>query len=130
MTKENIVAQNKGHTVIADEFFTDEKGLREALGLWLHRVGEVDIPLRTVAQETLEERGVVGRGDDENLRDAGQHEHRERIVDHRLVVHRQQLFGDHTRDGVQARARTAGQDNALHDACLRFKYQSTVAAMP
>jgi hypothetical protein len=37
----------------------------------------------------------------------------ERVVDHRLVVDRQQLLGDRLRDRVQPRAGTAGEDDAL-----------------
>ena len=34
------------------------------------------------------------RGDDQDLADAGEHQRRQRIIDHRLVVDRQQLLAD------------------------------------
>ena len=56
----------------------------------------------------------------EDVADAGEHQHRQRVVHHRLVVHRQQLLGDALRDGMQARAAAAGQNDALHEfACSR-----------
>ncbi|MNW09717.1 hypothetical protein D3C71_2067810 [compost metagenome] len=53
-------------------------------------------------------------GDDENLANAGQHQHRDRIVDHRLVVDRQQLLGYTQGNGVQASAGTTGEDYPFH----------------
>ena len=38
--------------------------------------------------------GVTGIRDDENVSDPGQHQSRERVVDHRFVVYRHQLFAD------------------------------------
>ena len=40
-----------------------------------------------------------------------EHQGRERVIDHRLVVDRQQLLADRPRDRVQPRARSAGQDD-------------------
>jgi hypothetical protein len=36
----------------------------------------------------------VGRRDHQDVADAGEHQRRQGIVDHRLVVDREQLFGD------------------------------------
>ena len=38
----------------------------------------------------------------------------QRIVDHGLVVDRQQLLGGHERERVQAGAGPAGEDDAFH----------------
>ena len=43
---------------------------------------------------------VVRRADQQDVPDARQHEHRERVIDHRLVVDGQQLFRYRTRDRV------------------------------
>jgi len=47
----------------------------------------------------------------QDLANAGQHQGRERVVDHRLVVDRQQLLADRPGDRVQACAAAAGQDD-------------------
>ena len=49
----------------------------------------------------------------EGLAQAGQHQDRQRVVDHRLVVDRQQLLADHLGHRVEPRAGAAGQDDAL-----------------
>ena len=41
--------------------------------------------------QTPERRLIFGRGDDEDLPDAREHQHGDGIVDHRLVVDREQL---------------------------------------
>ena len=63
-----------------------------------------------------------GGGDDQDLADARQHQHGERVVDHRLVVDRQQLLADDQRDRIQPRAGAAGQDDALHRSGSPFPF--------
>ena len=88
-----------------------------------------------VAEQRLEPRQVARRGDDQDLADAGKHQHAERIVDHRLVVDRQQLLRDRQRRRIKARAAAASKDNPLQSltpaqatrtgalACLRKSLQ-------
>ena len=90
-------------------------------GLGLHRVGQVQAPLRAVAQQVAERVLVAWRGDDQDLADAGEHQRRQRVVDHRLVVDRHQLLADRAGERVQARAAAAREHDAavirlLHEA--------------
>src|SRR6266480_6131335 len=86
----------------------------------------------------LEPRSVLWRGDKEDVADAGEHQSRERVVHHRLVVHRQQLLRDSLGNGVKTRSGAAGKDDALHAARLAAaslqawlsRYQRTVLRMP
>ena len=66
-----------------------------------------------VPQQPAELLLVLGRGDDRDLAQAGQHQHRQRIVDHRLVVERQQLLRQRMGDRIEPGARAAGEDDAL-----------------
>ena len=75
--------------------------------------GDRDAPLRAVAQQPLERRQVLRRRDDQDVPDARQHQRRERVVDHRLVVDRQELLADRPGDRMQPRARAAGEDDPL-----------------
>ena len=50
----------------------------------------------------------------EDLADAGEHQHRKRIVNGRFIVDRQQLLADHPRQWIEPRAAAAGQDYAFH----------------
>ena len=73
-----------------------------------------------VAEQMLEGGLILRRGDDQHVADLGQHQRRQRIVDHRLVVDRQQLLRRHQRERMQPRAGAAGENDALtrHDAPL------------
>lgn len=111
---EDVVAEHEGARLAGDELLTDGEGLREAVGAGLLGVGEVDAVARAVAEQALEVGEVRRRGDDKDVPDARQHEGAKRVVDHGLVVDRQQLLGGHERERVQAGAGPAGEDNAFH----------------
>ena len=91
---EDVVAQDQGRVAVADEVRTDDEGLGEAVRARLDGVLQVDAPPATVTEQLLEARGVLRRGDDQDVADAGQQQRGQRVVDHRLVVDRQQLLGD------------------------------------
>ena len=111
---EDVVAEHERAGLTIDELLANGEGLGQAVRRGLLRVGEADAEARAVAQQTFEVGQVLRRGDDQDVLDARQHEGRQRVVDHRLVVDRQQLLGGHERERVQARAGPAGEDDALH----------------
>jgi xanthine dehydrogenase molybdopterin-binding subunit B len=67
-----------------------------------------------VAEEALERALVLGRGDDEDRADPREHERGERIVDHRLVVDRDELLAHREGQRVQAGAGAAGENDPLY----------------
>ena len=99
---------------LGDELLADGEGLRQAVRTRLLCVGEVHAVARAVPEQALEVGQVGRRGDDQDVPDARQHEGGQRVVDHGLVVDRQQLLGGHERERVQARAGPAGEDDAFH----------------
>lgn len=111
---EDVVAQHQGARLSADEVLADGEGLRQAVRRGLLRVGQVHAVARAVPEQALEVGQVRRGGDDQDVPDARQHEGGQRVVDHGLVVDRQQLLGGHERERVQARAGPAGEDDALH----------------
>lgn len=111
---EDVVAEHQGARLSADEVLADGEGLRQAVRRGLLRVGEVHAVARAVPEQALEVGQVRRRGDDQDVPDARQHEGGQRVVDHGLVVDRQQLLGGHERERVQARAGPAGEDDAFH----------------
>ena len=112
---EDVVAEHQGARLAGDELLADGEGLRKSVRRGLLGVGEVHAVARAVAEQALEV-GEVGRGgDDQDVPDARQHEGGQRVVDHGLVVDRQQLLGGHERERVQARAGPAGEDDAFHN---------------
>ena len=111
---EDVVAQHQRARLAGDELLADGEGLRQAVRTRLLCVGEVDAVARAVPEQALEVGQVGRRGDDQDVPDARQHEGGQRVVDHGLVVDRQQLLGGHERERVQARAGPAGEDDAFH----------------
>lgn len=112
---EDVVAEHQGARLAGDELLADGEGLRQAVGAGLLGVGEVHAVARAVPEQALEVGQVRRRGDDQDVPDARQHEGGQRVVDHGLVVDRQQLLGGHERERVQARAGPAGEDDAFHN---------------
>ena len=111
---EDVVAEHEGARLAGDEVLADGEGLREAVRARLLGVGEVHAVARAVPEQALEVGEVRRRGDDQDVPDARQHEGAKRVVDHGLVVDRQQLLGGHERERVQACAGPAGEDDAFH----------------
>src|SRR5207247_4644221 len=93
----------------ADEAPTDDESLRQALGTWLDLVLDAEAEVAAVAEETLERALVLRAGDDQDVADPGEHERRERVVDHGLVVDRNELLAHRERELEEAGARTPGQ---------------------
>ena len=112
---EDVVAQHQRARLSVDELLADGEGLRQAVRAGLLGVGEVHAVARAVPEEALEVGQVRRRGDDQDVPDARQHEGGQRVVDHGLVVDRQQLLGGNERERVQARAGPAGEDDAFHN---------------
>lgn len=111
---EDVIAEHERARLAGDELLADGEGLRQAVRRGLLGVGEVHAVARAVPEQALEVGQVRRRGDDQDVPDARQHEGAERVVDHGLVVDRQQLLGGHERERVQAGAGPAGEDNAFH----------------
>ena len=111
---EDVVAEHQGARLAGDELLADGEGLRQAVGARLLCVGEPHAVARAVPEQALEVGQVGRRGDDKDVPDARQHEGGQRVVDHGLVVDRQQLLGGNERERVQAGAGPAGEDDAFH----------------
>ena len=118
---EDVVAEHQGARLAGDELLADGERLRQAVRRRLLGVGQVHAVARAVPEQALEVGEVRRRGDDQDVPDARQHEGGQRVVDHGLVVDRQQLLGGHERERVQARAGPAGEDDAFHSDSLTFQ---------
>ncbi len=112
---EDVVAEHEGARLAVNELLADGEGLRQAVRRGLLGVGEVHAVARAVPEQALEVGEVRRGGDDQDVPDARQHEGGQRVVDHGLVVDRQQLLGGHERERVQARAGPAGENDAFHN---------------
>lgn len=112
---EDVVPEHEGARLAGDELLADGEGLGQAVRAGLLGVGQVHAVARAVPEQALEVGQVRRGGDDQDVPDARQHEGGQRVVDHGLVVDRQQLLGGHERERVQARAGPAGEDDAFHN---------------
>src|SRR5205085_10642975 len=131
MPIEDVVAENEAARVVADEVAADEKCLRESARIGLRGVCEIESPLRAVAEQTPKERLIVGSGDEEDVDDAGEHQRRQRVVDHRLVVDRQELLGYDGRDRVKAGSGASGEDDSFsHRRALKHEPPPSGTASP
>ena len=110
----DVVSKDHGDGVISDEFFTDHEGLRQTVGGGLGLVAQMQAELVPVAQKDLKARQILRRGDDQDLADPGAHQNRDRIVDHRLVVDRQQLLRSNHGQRIEPGAGTAGENDTFH----------------
>src|SRR5439155_545192 len=90
------------------------------------------------AEQLFEAGCVLRRRDDQDVADAGEHQRRQRVIHHRLVVDRQELLRDDLRHRVKAGSCATGEDDAFHAArlaaaslhALLSRYQRTVLRMP
>ena len=109
---EDIVAQDERTALTREELLANQERLRKAFRLRLHRVRDRDAPLRAVAEQALEVRIVRRRRDHEDVPDTREHQRRQRIIDHRLVIDRHELLRHRDRQRIQPRARAASQYNS------------------
>lgn len=111
---EDVVAEHEADAVVADELLADDKGLRQAVRRGLLGILEAYAIVGAVAQQAPEARQILRRGDDEDVPDPRQHQRADRIVDHRLVVDRQQLFADALGNRIKTGAGASGEDDSFH----------------
>src|SRR6185295_101843 len=69
-------------------------------------------------------RAVARRADQENVLDSPEHQRAQGVVDHRLVVDREQLLAHGARHRIEARSCAAGKDDAFHDVSSRWTMET------
>ena len=118
MAVEDVVAEDERGAGAPEELAADDERLGEPLGPRLLGIGERHAKSAPVAEETLEVGQVVRRRDQEDVANPGQHQRREGIINHRLVVDREQLLRDRQRHRVEPRAGPTGK----HDPLQRIEW--------
>ena len=111
---EDVVAEDQTDRVVTNKRLANQKCLRQPIRTRLHRVLDRQPPLAAVTENALIGGLIVRRADDQDLANTGQHQRGQRVVDHRLVVDRQQLFVDADGCRMQPGATAPGQNNAFH----------------
>ncbi len=116
----NIVAQDQRDIVPADKTFRDEKGLGNAFGFGLFAIADGDSKARAVAQQLLEPRQIMRRGNKAKLANAPFDERREGVINHWFIIDGLKLFAGDERKRIQPRPGTAGKDDAFHSDRICF----------
>ena len=110
---EDVVAQHQCTGGTVQKGFANQKCLCQTVRAGLYGVFQRQPPLTAIAQQLFKTRRVLRRADDQNLANTRQHQRAQRVINHGLVIHRQQLLADRQGCGMQARARAACQNNAF-----------------
>ena len=110
----DIVPQHHTAAVVANKVRTQDKGLGQPVRGGLLLVAEPQTKPGAVPQERLESGQIPGRTDNENIPHSRQHQRGQRIVDHRLIIHRQQLLGGDLGQRIQPGAAASCQNYTFH----------------
>ena len=105
-TVENIIAQNHSTRFPGNEFFTENKGLSQSIWRRLHLITQMDTITGPISQEPFKIRQIRRRRNNQNIPNPSQHQRRQRIINHGLIIHRQQLLRRHHRQRIQPRPTT------------------------
>ena len=115
VTGKDVVAEDHGDGVAADELLTQQKGLSQPIRRGLNRVGQMQAELAAVPQQLFKPGGVLGGGNNQNIPDTGAHQRGHGIINHGLVVNGQKLLRGDAGQGIQARAGASREDNTFHN---------------
>ncbi len=120
---EDVVAEAHDELVARRELARHADDLRDAAGLGLHLVGEVEVEEHLVALARLdvpvaeqvdELARVLLAGDDQDLAHADALEQLQRVIDHRPAADGQQVLVRHARQLGEPRRVPTGGDQSLH----------------
>ena len=121
---EDIVAQNQCDCVLTDERLRNKKRLGDAFRFRLLAILDSQAPRVPVSEQLPETRQILRRGNQAKLPDTAFDERRQRIIDHRFVKDRLELFACHQRQREQAGTSTPGEDDAFHSP-RRIDFQTS-----
>ena len=117
---EDIVTQHHTYVVLTNEFFTYNESLCKTIRRRLLGIFKMYSELTAVFEQTLETGKILRCGNYKDIPDSGQHEHRNRIVYHRLIEYGYQLFTDTFGDRIQPSTTTSRQNYSFH---IRHKFR-------
>ena len=134
LANEHVVTKDQRDWLISNELLADQERLSDSARIRLLRIRQGEAKVGSVAEKGLNGRKVSRGTNDQDLVDAAGHEGPDWVVDHRLVVDREELLTDTLRGGVEATPATASKHNPPHaftaaEPCARARStcQITVA---
>jgi hypothetical protein len=112
---DDVVAEHDDDAVVVGEMLGQAERLGDAALAFLVGVVELlEAERLPVAEQAEELARVLAARDDHDVVEPGVDERLDRVVDHRLVVDGQQVLVRDGRERAEARAQSAGQDDAFH----------------
>jgi hypothetical protein len=108
-----MIAQDQCRPTTRQKCAADQAGLRDPFGCGLDGIMQGQSPLPAIARQLPETGQILFGRDNQDLAYSRLHQRRQRIMNHRLVVHRQHVLRERDCHRIQARARAACQDHSL-----------------
>ncbi len=115
MPVKDVVAQYQHPRIIRQKIFTDQKCLRQSVGDRLHGI-LLEFPTASHRPVIQQSAAYPPASRSPESRECPPAAAPQRVVDHRLVIHRQQLLRNGLRHRMQPRPRTTRKNNPLHRA--------------
>src|SRR5207245_2228298 len=103
MAVENVVAEHQCATGGTDEVSAYQESLRDSFRTGLSRILQIESQNCAISQEQFESGQIFWSRDDQDVPDSRQHERGKRVVDHRLVVDRQQALANRVSHRIEPR---------------------------
>ena len=105
---EDVIAQHKAYRVVSHELAADEQCVRNTTRDRLFCIANTDAELASVAEQRTECVCFVRRNDYHDIGNARLHENCKRVINHGLVVNREQRLAHRFCHRVKARAFAGG----------------------
>src|SRR3989344_4545285 len=112
--REDVIPKQRTDWFVIGECCSHSQSLRDSLLFILNPVGEGTIPLGTTPQELHEVTGKLGSGDEHDLRNPCIQEYLEWVEHHRLSSNREKALMRFSREGEQAGAFSAADEDSFH----------------
>ena len=112
---EDVVAEHDADPVAVGEIFAQSQRVGDpAFAVLIRIVDVLEAEVFSIPEQSQEVARRVPAGNEHDLFETGAAQRFERIVDHRLVVHRQQMLVRHLGERTKSSSEAAREDDALH----------------
>ena len=114
LAQQDVVAKDAAERLVAHEIASQADRVGNPQGAVLVAIGQVQAEMRAIGQELHDIADTLAAHDHHHLADAHPGQGRDRVIDHRPVVDREQVLVGDNRQREQAGGGSAGEDDAFH----------------
>ena len=83
--RQNIISENHGHSIISNEFGTNNKRLRQSIRRRLYSISGFNTKLMSITQKILETRRILRYRNGKDFSDSYVHQYKHRVITHRFI---------------------------------------------